>query len=175
MDELISSGNLRRVRASKMEDIRLDDVGLAQAKRGEKYMAISADTEFQDDFRKVGKDVTAGFEPAGSPSNPTENASSKNLNVAPKDDDLEDDEDEKDDEDDEDKEDKDDDLEDDDEDEEEEEDDEEDLEDDDEEEEDDEDEEPLEDDDDEDSDPDEDEDDAVVAQNEVGAARARRR
>ena len=154
-----------------MEDTRLDDAGLAQAKRGEEYMAKSADTEFQDDFHKVGNDVTAGFEPAGSSSNPTENASSKNLNVAPKDDDLEDDEDEKDDEDSD--PDEDDDLEDDDEEEEDEE--EEDLEDDDEEEEDDEDEEPLEDDDEEDSDPDEDEDDAVVAQNEVGAARARRR
>ena len=54
-------------------------------------MAFQNDAGFEDDFRKVGADVTAGFEPATSPSNPTEHASSENLNVAPKDDDLEDD------------------------------------------------------------------------------------
>ena len=62
--------------------------------------------EFEDDFRKVGPDATADFAPAGSPSNPTEHASSENLQVAGKTDDagldLEDDEDEEDEEDDED-------------------------------------------------------------------------
>ena len=62
-------------------------------------MAFRNDAEFQDDFRKVGQDVTAGLERPGFPSDPTGHASSENLDVAGKtddldDDDLEDDEDE---------------------------------------------------------------------------------
>jgi hypothetical protein len=57
-------------------------------------MAFRNDAEFQDDFRKVGQDVTADFERPGSPSDPTAYASSENLDVAGKADDLEDDDDE---------------------------------------------------------------------------------
>jgi hypothetical protein len=140
-------------------------------------MAFQNDAGFEDDFRKVGADVTAGFEPATSPSNPTEHASSENLNVAPKDDDLEDD-DEVDEDDDLEDEDEDDDLEDD-EDEDEEEDEDDDLEDDEDEDDEDEDDEEYEDDDeDEDEDVDdelEDDDDTVTARNTSAAAATRRR
>ncbi len=61
-------------------------------------MAFANNAEFEDDFRKVGPDATAGFAPGGAPSDPTEHASSENLDVAAKadvaDDDLEDDDDE---------------------------------------------------------------------------------
>lgn len=58
-------------------------------------MALVNDAAFKDDFRKVGQDVTMGFEPAGSPNNPTEHASSENMELASaeagvEDDDLED-------------------------------------------------------------------------------------
>ncbi|ADW70112.1 hypothetical protein [Granulicella tundricola] len=56
-------------------------------------MAFVNDTEFQDDFRKVGQDVTAGFERPGAPADPTDHASSENLDVAPKTDDLDEDDD----------------------------------------------------------------------------------
>ena len=56
-------------------------------------MAFVNDTDFQDDFRKVGQDVTAGFERPGAPANPTDHASSENLDVAPKTDDLDEDDD----------------------------------------------------------------------------------
>jgi hypothetical protein len=64
-------------------------------------MALINDAAFKDDFRKVGQDVTMGFEPAGSPSNPTEHASSENMELAGaearvEDDDLEDDEEDED-------------------------------------------------------------------------------
>ena len=45
-------------------------------------MAFANDAEFEDDFRKVGPDATAELEPAGSTSNPTEYASSENLEAA---------------------------------------------------------------------------------------------
>jgi hypothetical protein len=138
-------------------------------------MAFLNDGGFEDDFRKVGNDAIAGFEPANSPSNPTEHASSENLEVAGKTDDL-DDEDEEEDDDLEDE----DDLEDDDE--EDEDDEEDDLEDDDEDLDDDEDDEELEDDEeDEDVDEEDDEDeldeddDTVKARNSGAAAVARRR
>jgi hypothetical protein len=66
-------------------------------------MAFTNDAEFQDDFRKLGRDATAGFEPGGSPSNPFKYASSENLELVSKgldeeedledEDELEDDED----------------------------------------------------------------------------------
>jgi hypothetical protein len=56
-------------------------------------MAFANDTEFQDDFRRVGQDVTAGFERPGAPANPTEHASSDNLDLAPKTDELDDEDD----------------------------------------------------------------------------------
>ncbi len=69
-------------------------------------MAFVNNAEFQDDFRKVGPDATAEFAPVGTPVDPTEHASSENLDVATKadvaDDDLEDDEDEVDEDDDDD-------------------------------------------------------------------------
>lgn len=55
-------------------------------------MAFQNDPTFVDDFRKVGADVTVGFEPATSLTSATDHASSENLQVAPKDDDLEEDE-----------------------------------------------------------------------------------
>lgn len=61
-------------------------------------MAFADNAEFEDDFRKVGPDATAGFAPGGTGGNPAEHASSENLDVAGKadvaDDDLEEDEDE---------------------------------------------------------------------------------
>ena len=45
-------------------------------------MAFTNDSEFEDDFRKVGPDATASLEPAGTPSNPTQYASSENVEVA---------------------------------------------------------------------------------------------
>jgi hypothetical protein len=142
-------------------------------------MAFQNDAGFEDDFRRVGADVTAGFEPASSPSSPTEHASSENLDVAAKPDDLdeEDEVDEDDDLDDEDEEDED--LEDDEDDEDEDEEDEDDdLEDDEDDEDEDEDDEDLEDDEDE-EDEDEDEeledDDTVKARNTSVAAAARLR
>jgi hypothetical protein len=139
-------------------------------------MAFLNDAGFEDDFRKVGNDATAGFEPADSPSNPTEHASSENLEVAGKTDDLDDedeeedddleDEDDLEDDDEEDEDDEEDDLEDDDEDLDDDEDDDEELEDD-------------EEDDDVDEEDDEDEldedDDTVKARNSGAAAVARRR
>ncbi len=60
-------------------------------------MAFTNTPDFEDDFRKVGPDATAGFAPAGSPSNPTEHASSENIAAATadtdEDEELEDDED----------------------------------------------------------------------------------
>ena len=61
-------------------------------------MTFQNDAEFQDDFRKIGDDVTADFERPGAPSDPTGHASSENVEVAgapdtDEDDDLEDDED----------------------------------------------------------------------------------
>jgi hypothetical protein len=136
-------------------------------------MAFQNDAGFEDDFRKVGADATAEFEPATSASNPTDHASSENLNVAPKDDDLEDDEVEEDEDlDDE----EDDELEDDDDEEDDDEDEDEDLEDDEDEEEEDEDDDEYEDDDDEEEDDElEDDDDTVKARNTSAASAARRR
>ena len=71
-------------------------------------MSFANDADFEDDFRRAGKDATADFELPGDLSNPTEHASSENLDVAakaadedeledddePEDDDLEDDDDE---------------------------------------------------------------------------------
>jgi len=57
-------------------------------------MAFVNDSNFQDDFRKVGDDATASFEPVGAPANPTQHPGSENLNAAAavdEDDDLEDD------------------------------------------------------------------------------------
>ena len=59
-------------------------------------MSFVNDADFQDDFRKVGKDATADFEAPGLLDKPTEYASSENLDVAGNDDaddDLEDDDD----------------------------------------------------------------------------------
>ncbi len=47
-------------------------------------MSFANDADFQDDFRKVGKDATADYEVPGDVSNPTEHASSENLDVAAK-------------------------------------------------------------------------------------------
>jgi len=139
-------------------------------------MAFQNDAGFEDDFRKVGADVTAEFEPANSASNPAEHASSENLDVAPKDDDLEDDDEVDEDEDLEDEDEDEDDLEDD-EDEEDEEDEDDDLEDDEDEEDEDAEDEEYEDDEDEEEDDDEleDDDDTVKARNTSAAAAVRRR
>ena len=42
-------------------------------------MNFANDAAFEDDFRKVGEDVTAAFERPGAPANPTEFANSENL------------------------------------------------------------------------------------------------
>ena len=51
-------------------------------------MAYAEQTEFQDDYRKIGHDATAAFEPADSSSNPTEHASSEHLDTRAVDDDA---------------------------------------------------------------------------------------
>ena len=61
-------------------------------------MAFINSPDFEDDFRKVGPDATAGFATVGTPSDPTEHAGSENIEVAgaaepDEDEDLEDDED----------------------------------------------------------------------------------
>ena len=45
-------------------------------------MAFTDNAEFEDDFRKVGPDATADFAPSGTTNNPTEHASSANVEVA---------------------------------------------------------------------------------------------
>lgn len=63
-------------------------------------MAITPNQDPIDEFSAVGPDATAAFEPAGSPANPTEHASSENVEVAGRksgldeEDEVEDDEDE---------------------------------------------------------------------------------
>ena len=45
-------------------------------------MAIQPNQDPIDEFSTIGPDATAAFEPAGAPANPTEHASSENLEVA---------------------------------------------------------------------------------------------
>jgi hypothetical protein len=167
LDNSFSTAHFPGLVASKVQEDGVQEI----------TMAFQNDAEFQDDFRRVGADVTAEFEPVGSPNDPTEHASSENLEVAPKDDDLEDDDESKDDDDLDEEDDEDDDLEEDEEEDDEEDEDEDDLEEDDDEEDEEEEDIDYEDDDEDEAEDDEleEDDDTVKARNTGMAAAARKR